>query len=383
MKTFYRSIQLLLIIFLASYFFFIFTSKSNATGGGGGGGGTPTNCLAPNMCSCASPNDPNNRSIQCNKACWSQLGIPQSCNIGYVCKNGPNGQAPSCVQNNNTHLTCHCTHPDSSNDGENGISCSDSNGNTQTDVRFCPAWELCTDKPSPATCAPLQCACDNPGKAGAGNNGMNCGTTYNSGAQHQISKHVYCTENQVCVNGSGGTATCQDLKCTCDNPGQVGNGNNGYTCTYAGDPKGYHAYCPNSGLACVNDSTQASGINCTNQQKLIATTTPIPPPPPPCAVPLQNGSCPAVNTAFGTWSTDPSQFVTNLFGVLLSLSGAIGVLIIMIAGYRLMMSQGDPERIQAAREQITAAIVGILFIIFSFVILQIIGVDLLHIPGFK
>jgi hypothetical protein len=47
-----------------------------------------------------------------------------------------------------------------------------------------------------------------------------------------------------------------------------------------------------------------------------------------------------------------------------------------------MTSQGNPEKVQAAREQLTSAIVGLLFIIFSLAILTIIGVDILKLPGF-
>jgi hypothetical protein len=67
----------------------------------------------------------------------------------------------------------------------------------------------------------------------------------------------------------------------------------------------------------------------------------------------------------------------------LSLSGGIVVLLIIASGYRLMTSQGDPEKVKGAREQLTAAIVGLLFIIFSLVILQAITVDIFHIPGFS
>jgi hypothetical protein len=48
-----------------------------------------------------------------------------------------------------------------------------------------------------------------------------------------------------------------------------------------------------------------------------------------------------------------------------------------------MVSQGNPEKIQAAREQLTAAIVGLMFVVFSLVILQVIGYDILRLPGFK
>jgi len=41
-----------------------------------------------------------------------------------------------------------------------------------------------------------------------------------------------------------------------------------------------------------------------------------------------------------------------------------------------------PEALKDARDQLISAIIGLIFIIFSLVILQIIGVDILRIPGF-
>lgn len=88
------------------------------------------------------------------------------------------------------------------------------------------------------------------------------------------------------------------------------------------------------------------------------------------------------STALGPISTDPAGFVKSAFGILLSLAGGIALVLIMISGYRLMVSQGNPEKVQAAREQLTSAIVGLLFIIFSITILQVIGVNILNLPGF-
>jgi len=48
----------------------------------------------------------------------------------------------------------------------------------------------------------------------------------------------------------------------------------------------------------------------------------------------------------------------------------------------MMTSQGDQEKIKAARERITSAIIGFLFLVFSLVLLEIIGVNILRIPGF-
>lgn len=88
------------------------------------------------------------------------------------------------------------------------------------------------------------------------------------------------------------------------------------------------------------------------------------------------------NTALNKIETEPTRLIGKLFGILLSLSGGIALLLIIYSGYQLMMAQGNPEKIQGAKETLTSAIVGLLFIIFSVVILQIIGVEILRIPGF-
>lgn len=113
-------------------------------------------------------------------------------------------------------------------------------------------------------------------------------------------------------------------------------------------------------------------------------TTPIPPNPLPCAKDkLINGRCTAVDTAIGEISTDPAKFVQRIFSLVLGVAGGIALLLIIISGYKFMGSQGNPEAKKAATEGLTSAIIGLLFIIFSFVILQIIGVDILRIPGFS
>jgi len=47
-----------------------------------------------------------------------------------------------------------------------------------------------------------------------------------------------------------------------------------------------------------------------------------------------------------------------------------------------MYSRGDKELISQARAQLTSAIIGLTFIILAYVILSVIGVDILKIPGF-
>lgn len=102
----------------------------------------------------------------------------------------------------------------------------------------------------------------------------------------------------------------------------------------------------------------------------------------PC--PSQNGACTSFVTAIGTIDvTGLGSIVKTIFGLLLSLSGGIAVLLIIYSGYRIMIAQGDAEKIKEARETLTSAVIGLLFVIFSATILQIIGIDILHIPGFK
>ncbi|MBI2613959.1 MAG: hypothetical protein HYW62_04245 [Candidatus Levybacteria bacterium] len=110
----------------------------------------------------------------------------------------------------------------------------------------------------------------------------------------------------------------------------------------------------------------------------------IPVPSPPCAEGcFIDGKCTCVDTAIGQISTEPQGFVRSIFTLVLGLAGGIALILIMVSGYKFMASQGNPEAVKSATETLTSAIVGLLFIIFSFVILQIIGVDILKIPGFS
>ncbi len=98
---------------------------------------------------------------------------------------------------------------------------------------------------------------------------------------------------------------------------------------------------------------------------------------------IKNGNC-NIDTGLGLRiNSSPGGFIKSILGLLLGVIGGIALIIIIISGYRLMVSQGNPEKIQAAREQLTAAIVGLMFVIFSLVILQVIGYNILRLPGFS
>lgn len=87
-------------------------------------------------------------------------------------------------------------------------------------------------------------------------------------------------------------------------------------------------------------------------------------------------------TALGCIQTDPQNIVKEFITIGLSIAGGVSILMILGAGFSLSTSQGDPKKTSEAREQITSAVIGLLFIIFSITILQFIGVSILRIPGF-
>lgn len=91
----------------------------------------------------------------------------------------------------------------------------------------------------------------------------------------------------------------------------------------------------------------------------------------------KDGIC---KTAIGPLSTNYVKFVKDIFSVLLALVGGISVLLIIISGYKLIASRGNPEQVKGAQEQFTAAIVGLLFVIFSLVFLEVIGISILGLP---
>lgn len=92
--------------------------------------------------------------------------------------------------------------------------------------------------------------------------------------------------------------------------------------------------------------------------------------------------CIEVNTAIGSIPTNPVAFIERLFSIVLTLAGIAALGLLIYGGYTYMISRGDPEKIKGGRETITSAIIGLLFIIFSLVILQVIAGDILNIPGF-
>lgn len=88
-------------------------------------------------------------------------------------------------------------------------------------------------------------------------------------------------------------------------------------------------------------------------------------------------------TALGCLPTnDPQQFIGWLLKFLIGIGGGIAFVLMLIGAFQVLTSSGNPEKIQSGKQMITSAIAGLLLIIFSLFLLQLIGVQILEIPRF-
>lgn len=88
-------------------------------------------------------------------------------------------------------------------------------------------------------------------------------------------------------------------------------------------------------------------------------------------------------TGLGCIGTDPASFSQSMIGYGLSIGGTFSLLCIFYAAFVLQTSRGNPEKIKKAKENLRACITGLLLIIFSILIVRVIGVDILRVPGFN
>lgn len=87
-------------------------------------------------------------------------------------------------------------------------------------------------------------------------------------------------------------------------------------------------------------------------------------------------------TAIGCISQDPRNLVSKLINFGIGISGGIALIIILASAFSLTVSQGDVKKTTDAKEWLTAAIIGLVFIILSVSILEFVGSTVLRIPGF-
>lgn len=89
-----------------------------------------------------------------------------------------------------------------------------------------------------------------------------------------------------------------------------------------------------------------------------------------------------IQTAIGCIHTDPALLLTDLFSFTPPIMGLIAFLMMVYSGIKMILSGGNPQAIGGARDMFINAVIGLLFALFSTLLLQILGADIFHLPGF-
>ena len=187
---------------------------------------------------------------------------------------------------------------------------------------------------------------------------------------------VACSQNPQCTCESiSGNPDCGDLGQACC-PNDTCSA--GLTCWSLYNQPGT---CQNT---CQNNNDCPSGQTCLFE---VCTTGPPPPAPPPASEPAPRPFCEGgdgyIDTAIGCipYSTN-EEFVGFLFKWGVGIAGGVAFLLIVYSGFIIASSKGNPERLKGGQELLTAAISGLILLVFSIFLLELIGVRILNLPGF-
>lgn len=90
-----------------------------------------------------------------------------------------------------------------------------------------------------------------------------------------------------------------------------------------------------------------------------------------------------IYTDFGCFPGDPIGFAQKFYGVGLAFVAGIALLALIIGGYSIMTSRGEPQKVNAGKSWIFYAIAGLLLAIFGYVFIEVVVVDILKVPGFS
>ncbi len=91
---------------------------------------------------------------------------------------------------------------------------------------------------------------------------------------------------------------------------------------------------------------------------------------------------PAIATAIGCIHTNPVEFTKDIMKFVLGIAGGLAFLMMLMGAFQILSSADNPDTLKAGRERLTSAVIGLLLVIFAVLLLQIIGIDILHLPGF-
>jgi hypothetical protein len=88
-------------------------------------------------------------------------------------------------------------------------------------------------------------------------------------------------------------------------------------------------------------------------------------------------------TAIGCVPSNPQDLLKLILTFGMGIAGGIAFLLILLGGFQIMTSAGNPEQLNAGRELVTSAVIGLILILLSIFLLKVIGVDVFGLPGFS
>lgn len=238
----------------------------------------------------------------------------------------------------------------------------------------------CTSVPCPGSYSDPTCSNTTSG----GGSGSTC--TFNPGGTVEVGKPLYLNANNLSQNEdysasysfngkvtqisgvqNAGSHQVQGVTFEVTGIAQVG--------TYAGT-----VYDSSSKQICttttnVSDST----INNTEISNCQDTNTCDSSKPIPC-----NGQT-GIQTAFGCIQTsnnllDPQNAIVTIAKFAIGIGGAAALGLMIMGAFRMITSAGNPEAVTAGRQQFISAIIGLLFVIFAFTLLNMLANTILNLP---
>jgi hypothetical protein len=90
-----------------------------------------------------------------------------------------------------------------------------------------------------------------------------------------------------------------------------------------------------------------------------------------------------IDTAIGEICTDAANggFIEAILSTIVGLGGGIALLLMLYGIFLITTSAGIPDKLNQGKQIIESAIGGLIFIVLSIVLLQLVGVKILAIPG--
>lgn len=99
-------------------------------------------------------------------------------------------------------------------------------------------------------------------------------------------------------------------------------------------------------------------------------------------IPCGSETNPGISTAIGCIHTNPAEFAKDFMTFAIGIGGGLAFLMMLLGAFQMLTSAGNPDTLKAGQDRLTSAVIGLLFVIFAVLLLQIIGVGILKIPGF-